>query len=703
VVEKRYVGEADGEVLDLLAVIDALPRAIIVTNPEGRILVWNQQAELLYGWKSDEVIGRMVTDVLVAVPDRRWAAEIFDAVRAGEVWTGDFTVLRRDGEPVRVWVTDRPIQNESGVTVAIVGASEDVSEQRLLERRAVDVTDHLRLALDAGELGTFRWDMTTGETQWDTRLEALFGLEPGTFDGAYETWVSMLHPDDRADVLRHVEEAVAAKRRYTIEHRVVWPDGTVRWVQGAGQVTLDESGNATGTIGCTRDVTEQVLSELQRQGLTAAALEAADRERIHRERLQFLSDINDAITAAGDLQELMTNVAKAAVPGLGDWCMVYVLPDDGSPVPQVEIAHSDPTMVSYAHRLRERFPYDPNARLGMAHVIRTGVPEFYPVIDEAVIESFEPTDDERDVLRDLVLRSSIAVPVTKRGRVLGGIQLLMTHSRRHYTADDLTLAEAVASRIAASIDNMRLSDAQRAIASTLQASLLPDELPDIPGVDAAVRYWATGQGVEVGGDFYDVFPASDAEWAVVIGDVCGTGPIAAAVTGLARHTIASAAWHGDDEVTVLRNLNRALRARNTGPFCTVVYGTLRAEADAAMFTFACAGHPLPVVTRADGSAAMQGEYGTLIGVLDDIDVTAAAVALRPGDAIVLYTDGVTDVAPPHGIDDHQLVELVLHAASRTVTAEELADALEAELMAILPLEQRHDDIALLVLRILPRT
>jgi serine phosphatase RsbU (regulator of sigma subunit) len=394
----------------------------------------------------------------------------------------------------------------------------------------------------------------------------------------------------------------------------------------------------------------------------------------------------------------MTNVAHAAVPGLGDWCLVYVLPDDGSRIPDIEIAHTDPAMVRYARGLESRFPYDPDAPLGMAHVIRTGEAEFYPVIDEAVIENFQATEDERDLLRDLVLRSSIAVPIAKRGRVIGGLQLLMTKSRRHYTDDDLALARAVAARIASSIDNLRLSEAQRSIASTLQASLLPDQLPEVPGVDIAVRYWATGQGVEVGGDFYDVFPTTDGEWAVVIGDVCGTGPIAAAVTGLARHTIASAAWHGDDEVAVLRTLNRALKARNTGPFCTVVYGTLRPQSTGATFTFACAGHPRPIVARADGSAAFHGRYGTLIGVLDDIEVTATTVDLAPGDALVLYTDGVTDVPPPYEIEEHDLLALVQRATTRTRTAEALADTIEAELTAVLPLERRHDDIALLVLR-----
>lgn len=687
------------EPLDLFAVIDALPRAIIVTDANGRIELWNQQAELLYGWEAGEVVGRPVSDVLVATPDRDRAQEIMDVVRSGEVWSGDFTVLRRDGEPVRVWVTDRPVRDESGATVAIVGASEDVSEQRLLEQRAADLTEHLRLALEAGELGTFRWDLATGETRWDTRLEALFGLDAGGFDGAFETWVAMLHPDDRSDVLRAVDEAVATKQRYTIEHRVVWPDGTIRWLQGSGQVTLDDLGNVTGTIGCTRDITEQVVAETQRAALTLAAIDAAEQERIHRERLQFLGDINDAIAASTEVHELISNVANVAVPGFGDWCSVHLLPDDDSRVPDVVVAHSDPAMVRYARELQEKFPYDPDAPTGMACVIRTGTAEFYPVIDDEVMQSVEATDDERGVVRELALKSSIAVPIIKRGRVLGGLQLLVTNSRRHYTDDDLALANAIASRVASSIDNLRLRDAQRSIASTLQASLLPRQLPQIKGVDIAMRYWATGQGVEVGGDFYDVFPTSEDEWAVVIGDVCGTGPTAAAVTALARHTIASAAWHGDNEVAVLQNLNRAMRARSTDRFVTVVYGTLRPHTLGATFTFACAGHPRPIVARADGSATYHGEHGTLIGVLNDIDVTAATLELEPGDAIVLYTDGLTDVRPPHALDDNDLVAIVGRAAIQTTTSETLADRLEAALTAILPLERREDDIALLVIRV----
>ena len=689
----------DGD-LDASALIDALPRAIVVTDLAGIVRVWNRKAEQLYGWPRDDVVGRPLGEVLVSFSaDEVLADDVRAVVRSGETWSGDFTVLRRDGDPVRVWVTGRPIFDNKGDVVAILGASEDVTEQRLLEQRAADLTKHLDLALEAGGLGTFRWDLGTGATEWDARTEAQFGFAPGTFDGTYERWVNAVHPDDRDDVLRSVAEAVDAKGTYSVEHRVIWPDGSVHWLHGAGQVTVDAEGTVTGTIGCTRDVTEQLVAERERARLTKEAIEGAEHERISRERLEFLSSINDALAASRDRHEVMVNVARAAVPRLGDFCSVYVLPYDGSHIPDVEVAHVDPQMVEYVHELQLRFPYDPDATTGIAEVIRTGTSQFFPVIDDAVLDDLDAPEEAVDVIHELVLRSAIAVPLVKRGRVLGALQLVMSHSRRSYTEDDLTLAEAAASRIAASLDNHRLADEQRAIASALQASLLPASIPDISGVDVAVRYWANGDGVEVGGDFYDVFQLAPDRWALVIGDVCGTGPTAAAVTGMARHTIATAAWHGDDEVTVLRNLNRAMRERGSDRFCTVLFGTIGPSATGATLRFACGGHPLPVVVRADGTAGTYGVYGSLIGVFDEINVQATTLELQRGDTVVCYTDGATDVAPPHGLTERDFSALVGRACQGTTSAEDVAEQLHHALSSIISIDERNDDIALLILRV----
>ena len=685
--------------LDLLALVDVLPLAVIVRKPDGTITHWNRKAEALYGWSREEVMGRDLTELLVPVSGRVRAAEIISEVEAGSPWSGDFTVVRRDGTPVRVWVSNAPVTDESGAVVAIVGVSQDVTEQRLLEHRAADLTEHLRLAMEAGQLGTFRWDLASGVTEWDEELEVLYGLEPGGFGRTFEAWAELVHPDDRPQVLEILEDAMATKSRYTVEHRVTWPDGSVRWLHGSGQITLGPDGEVTGAIGCSRDITDEVLTELERQRLTSEALAMAEQERTHRERLEFLADINEALAASTSRREVMVKVANASVPRLGDWCSVYVFTASDQVVPEVEIAHIDPAMVAYARELAEQFPYDPEGLAGIPHVIRTATPEFYPVIDDAVLAEVHAPDVAVEVVKNLRLSSSIAVPLVKRGRVLGALALVMTDSRRRYTDDDFTIAEAVAARIASALDNLRLLEEQREIAAALQASLLPSELPVIDGLEMAVRYSANGEGVEVGGDFYDAFALSDDRWAVVIGDVCGTGPAAAAVTGLARHTIASAAWHGDDHCLVLQTFNRVMRRRHTDTFCTAIYGTLEPVGDGVRVTFACAGHPLPVLVASDGRTSTVGVPGRLAGVFDEVEPTPTTVALHPGDALILYTDGVTDVAPPHGLSPSDLEHLIARAAAGAESAEALADGIQEALAAILPFEDRHDDIALFVLRV----
>ena len=209
------------------AVIDVLPRAVVVTDPGGRILLWNEPAERLYGWTEVEVLGRSVIEVLAPADDLRDNSEALSMVASGMRLTGDRTVMHRSGQPIRVLTFTQPLVGPSGEIVALVGASEDVTELRLAEQRARDLTEHFGLALEAGGLGTWRWDMASGVTRWDERLEALFGLPPGGFDGRFETYVSLLHPDDRDKVLATVRDAVSSDSNYRVEHRVVWSDGSV--------------------------------------------------------------------------------------------------------------------------------------------------------------------------------------------------------------------------------------------------------------------------------------------------------------------------------------------------------------------------------------------------------------------------------------------------------------------------------------------
>ena len=191
------------------------------------------------------------------------------------------------------------------------------------------------------------------------------------------------------------------------------------------------------------------------------------------------------------------------------------------------------------------------------------------------------------------------VPLRARGRTLGVMALGFPTV---VGADHLALFEDLARRATLAIDNARLYEERANVARTLQRSLLPPVLPDVPGIDLAARYLAAGEGNDVGGDFYDCFRTGDGEWAVVIGDVCGKGAEAAAVTALARYTArASATLHSENPSVVLQDLNEAIRRESPqSRFCTVLYISLSLHGDRVTGTVASGGHPLPLILRSDG-------------------------------------------------------------------------------------------------------
>lgn len=677
--------------------VAAIPRPAIVTDLDGVVVAWNAAATELYGWSADEAIGRPILELLSI--ERQVASDATDlrSVAAGASHSGDRWVRRRDGTEILVRTATQLIHDD-GRPVAIIGLSEDVTEERRRETRAQDLMTQLRTALDAGEFGTWQWDTRTDRVAWDEKLEQLFGLSPGAFDGRFETYVGLLHPDDRAAVLSTVEAALAERRRYRVEHRVIHPDGAVRWIRGAATVLVDDDGNVTGTAGCAADVTDEIEAAAELQRLHEISVDTAERERVQRQRLEFIARVNDALRDSASVDDVMARVTRALVPDLGTWCSLYVLDNRGGEVPTVQTWHADPAMVRYARELQARFPYDPEAPQGIPAVIRDGRSEFVPVIDHRMLDALELTDELRDIVNELGLSSSIAVPLIKGRRVLGALSLVTAHGSRRYTDDDVALAEALASRIATTIDNVQLREQARTTSTILQRSLLPAHLPTLPGVDLGLRYWPAGEGMVVGGDFYDVFPAgTPGRWAIVIGDVCGTGPEAAALTGLARHTLRDAVWHGDAPSEVLRSVDRALHRSGSGTFLTAIYGELDVAHDSPRLTIAIGGHPLPLLIRA-GQVTPIGEHGTLLGLVEDPRLQATDHQLLPGDVLVLYTDGATDMRPPLSIAPDQFEQLVASCARDAGhSAAKMADLLGEAFDAIQPFDQRNDDVAAMVL------
>jgi serine phosphatase RsbU (regulator of sigma subunit) len=283
--------------------------------------------------------------------------------------------------------------------------------------------------------------------------------------------------------------------------------------------------------------------------------------------------------------------------------------------------------------------------------------------------------------------------------VIGAMQFLLSGSGRRYGPEDVSLAQALAGRVASAMDNRRLAEHQHEIARTLQRSLLPDRLPRIPGLDVAVRYWAAGEGTEVGGDFYDVFEIEAGRFGVVVGDVCGNGPRAAALTGLARHNVRANSWRGDGPAAVLGRLNEAIYRTNVDTFCTLVYAQLVPGECGAEVTIASGGHPWPILVPASGSPHhVEVPGGLLVGAFETARYDEATFRLAPGDVLVFCTDGATDLPPPDTLPEAELVEMAVDAARASRTAEEAVQLLSESLDRRTPFSRRHDDVAILVLR-----
>jgi phosphoserine phosphatase RsbU/P len=241
------------------------------------------------------------------------------------------------------------------------------------------------------------------------------------------------------------------------------------------------------------------------------------------------------------------------------------------------------------------------------------------------------------------------------------------------------------------------------LATTLQRTLLPPELPDVPGLETAAYYHAASRD-EVGGDFYDLFALARDRWGLFLGDVCGKGAAAAAVTSQIRYTLRAAAVYDPDPATVLGTLNSALRRdydRNGGRFCTVAFGVLTPRTDGFDLSLASGGHPAPLLLRADGTADYQPVGGgPFLGVIDDAVFTSSTIRLSAGDTILLYTDGLTEARTGNGRDRYGDQALQAFAAGiAPATAATAIDAVSALLEGLG--DGLDDDAAVLALSVRP--
>jgi serine phosphatase RsbU (regulator of sigma subunit) len=424
---------------------------------------------------------------------------------------------------------------------------------------------------------------------------------------------------------------------------------------------------------------------------------ARARARAVQDRLAFLAEANRVLTTSLDSGQTVSDLANLAVPRIADWCVIALRSSLEGTLEQ-HVAHADPEKVGLARELREKYPPSmSDSESPVVTVLRTGRSMVIPRVSAEVLRAAAQDDDHLRIMLDLGLRSALLVPLTGPYGSIGVLTLIQAESGRRYSESDLSFAEELARTASMAIENARLHQERSRIAQTLQNSLLPSEIPNIPGLELAVRYRPAGEGNLVGGDFFDVFDAGGGAWAVALGDVCGKGPEAAALTGLVRHTIRTAAIRERMPSAVLSTVNRQILDTNGDRFCTATLGTLQQNNGVVNLMVSCGGHPAPLVIRAARTVEETDCAGTLLGVFPEPELGDSPVDLGPGDAIVFYTDGVTEQFSRNGTSgDARLVSLLWE--SEGLDAAQIADRIYRE-AALEDDDAPRDDMAIVVLRV----
>lgn len=445
--------------------------------------------------------------------------------------------------------------------------------------------------------------------------------------------------------------------------------GEQRWRLTKSSAVRDPAGRVTMVVNVIADITAVKRAELVQRLLAGAG---------------------EALSSARELDATLQRVADVCVPELADWCSVS-MPDEHHQLQTVAVAHTDPEKVALARRLGERYPTDLDEPGGAPRVFREGAPLVVDhVTDEMLVAAARGDEERLQMLRALGMRAALVVPMSTHGRTVGVLTLVSAESGRSFGEEDVALASDLARQAATAVENARLYTERSRIARTLQDSLLPDELPPLPGWRTASLYRPAGEEDRVGGDFYEAFALDDGEWMLVVGDVTGRGATAAALTGLMRHTLRAVATLTGSARAALDKLNRDLTARDRTSLCTAVCVVLREHDGQTQADIICAGHPLPILIR-NGHAEYVGQFGPVLGAFADETWEPVTLALRPGDVLVLYSDGVPDAT---GAEDRFGPERLQQTLAPATSATDAIARVERAL-ADFQVGTQSDDTALL--------
>lgn len=667
---QQPLGEGAGDRASAHLVSSVLD-AVVVLDAEERILDFSAAAEELFGIAKADAVGHDLVELIVP-------AELRESVRyclaggTGEVPPAEELLGRRiempaqrgDGSEFRVELTiARTAEPESGPTVI----ARDVSHRQEIERSRA----HMEQVVAGTRDAVLSKDLDGIVTTWNPAAERLYGYSATEAIGRH---VSFLIPDElQSDVQKILATVRQGEAIDTYETRRVRKDGTVVDVA----LTISPIGNSA-------------------RGLYGASVVARDitDERRRRHAREFLIAATRDLDASLDPTETAANIVRKAVPELAEVCIIDFIRADGRLGDSVA-ASAIPGAAETLERLRRESPVDPEGNHPAAQVLRAGEPMiFHDLGRPEVVKTFSLTTEHEEFVDDTGYESAAIVGLVARGRQIGALSFLHAQADVSYEPQDLEFLAELGTRAALALDNARLYQERDAIARNLQRGLRPPRPARVEGLDSSVIFEATGRGIEIGGDLYDVLPTEDGCW-VLIGDVAGKGSEAAGVSVAVRHAVRGLTREVDEPEEVLARVNELLlEGTGLNDFATAALVRMRRRDGDWTLTAASAGHPPLVHVRKGGARLLGG--GTVLGALQDAKVQRHDAPFAAGDTLLLCTDGWLEAGPQsEHRDPLELARLAEYLAP--LALEEMTARLRGDAISRTHGELR-DDIVLLALR-----
>lgn len=641
------------------SVLDTLRVGTLLLDYHGNVLLWSPLAEEMLGWAVDEVVGHRMSEFL-----RRDEAEhtTNDArrrsLRESGRWRGLLHFRHRDGHWVEV---------EMLASFLYAGGRDAVQLANIIETSRLRTVEADLAALDSvfssSPLGIAVFDTDKRYVRLNEALARLNGIP---LEDHLGRTVEEVLPPWMSDELSVVQDAVLETGRSVIDVVIPAPDGT-----GSRSVSysrlVDHSGDVVGFTTVVMDITER--------------REALQKIEQARQRLTLLDDVGVALADRFEVRAICRALASALVPRYADYAVVHIIapvvhgdelpetgPAPGMPlIPLGGAARGSGPVVDRLLGVGQEVRLRPDSFYG--RVLASGGPQHLSSAEELTALA-RPDDPRMQAALELGVHSLVAVPLRARGVVLGLLVVSRSGSRPAFDGDDLALAGELAGRAGVSLDNARLYARERAGALMLQRSLLPQRVPEPPGVRIAYRYVPGTSGTEVGGDWFDVIPLPGGRVALVVGDVVGHGLHAAVTMGRLRTAVRTLAGLDLPPEELLRRVDDLAQdiphEQEDSLLATCVYAVY--DPSVRSCTLATAGHPPPLLllrTAEGGWRARQldvppgpplgvGSVGAGSGVGGYIGGVAGSggvgrVTFEPADfevaegsVLALYTDGLIE-------------------------------------------------------------